>query len=102
MSKRSEPRKKGVVFYIDKNKSAHKMNEQYAMLESGSDRSNKEIEAAVNRGLAACMLSGVAVGAVVMREGGVPLHVCARVLGSPGQRRASDWQQNAPTSPTGR
>lgn len=55
-------------------------------------RENKNIEAAVNRGLAVAMLKGVAAGAALMREEGVPLTVSARVLINPEQRRASDWK----------
>ena len=75
------------------------MDKQYARLETGSIRSNKDIEAAVNRGLAASMLNGVAVGAALMREAGVPSHVSERVLYNAEQRRASDWQQNAVETP---
>jgi hypothetical protein len=75
------------------------MDTQYAKLETGSIRSNKEVEAAVNRGLAASLLDGVEAGAAIMRKEGVPLHVSARVLMNPTQRRASDWQQNALAAP---
>lgn len=55
-------------------------------------RGNKDIEAAVNRGLAIAMLKGVAAGAALMRDEGVPLDVTARVLINPELRRASDWK----------
>ncbi|MGZ3158339.1 MAG: hypothetical protein ACXU7H_04580 [Burkholderiaceae bacterium] len=57
-------------------------------------RENKEIEAAVNRGLAAALLSDRATGAKVMRDAGVPNHVITRVLmGSHVVHRASDWKK---------
>jgi hypothetical protein len=56
-------------------------------------RNNKEIEAAVNRGLAAALLSDKSTGAKIMRDAGVPQHVIARVLmGSNVVHRASDWK----------
>jgi hypothetical protein len=70
------------------------MSQKFSQLETGSVRSNKEIEAAVNRGLAASMLNGLAVGAEIMKAAGVPLHVSTRVLGNPSQRRGTDWHQN--------
>jgi hypothetical protein len=70
------------------------VNARYEFSESEVLRSNGEIEAAVNRGLAASMLQGVAFGAALMRADGVPLHVSMRVLGEPQRRRASDWQHN--------
>ena len=58
-----------------------------------SARENKEIEAAVNRGLAAAMLSDRSSGAKVMLDAGVPQHVITRVLmGSPVVHRATDWK----------
>ncbi len=59
---------------------------------SDPTRGNKSVEAAVNRGLADAMLKGVAAGAALMRDEGVPLNVSARVLINPEQRRASDWK----------
>lgn len=57
------------------------------------ERANKTIEAAVNRGLAAARFYGMAAGARVMRDEGVPVNVAARVLLQPQQfRRASDWK----------
>ena len=55
-------------------------------------RDDKVIEAAVNRGIAIAILKGVAAGAELMRDAGVPLNVSARVLVKPEQRRASDWR----------
>lgn len=58
-----------------------------------SARANKEIEAAVNRGLAAALLSDRHTGAKVMLAAGVPEHVITRVLaGSPVGHRATDWK----------
>ena len=56
------------------------------------ERSNAEVEFAVNRGLAAALLSGVPEGLKVMLEGGVPKGVCTRVLNSTTRRRSSDWK----------
>lgn len=53
---------------------------------------NKEIEAAVNRGLAVTHLSDLPTGARVMRKGGVPLEVGLRVLLHPESRRTTDWR----------
>ncbi len=76
------------------------MTQKLSQLATGSIRTNKEIEMAVNRGLAASMLNGMAVGAAIMKAAGVPLHVSTRVLGNPNQRRDTDWHQNTalPTS----
>jgi len=54
-------------------------------------RSNTEIESAVNRGLAVALFEGILAGARVMSAEGVPLEVSARVLGN-NKRRATDWQ----------
>ena len=58
------------------------------------DRSNKEIEAAVNRGIAVALLEGVPAGAKVMFEAGVPMDVSTRVLVNHFKRRASDWRSH--------
>jgi hypothetical protein len=64
------------------------------MLETA--RENKEIEAAVNRGLAAALLSDRETGAKLMRDAGVPQHVITRVLlGSHVVHRASDWKKES-------
>ena len=56
------------------------------------DRASKEIENAVNRGLAAASFLGLAAGAKVMCDEEVPLSVARRVLLRPSTRRATDWQ----------
>jgi hypothetical protein len=71
------------------------MDKKFSQLETGSIRANKDIEVAVNRGLAASMLDGMAAGAAIMKEAGVPIEVSTRVLSNPGRRRESDWHQNA-------
>lgn len=76
------------------------MNQKFSQLDTGSIRANKDIEMAVNRGLAASMLDGVAAGAAIMKDAGVPLHVSTRVLSHANQRRDSDWQQNSALPPT--
>jgi hypothetical protein len=78
------------------------MNTRQEIPETEMFRSSGEIEAAVNRGLMSAMFSGVAAGAAVMREGGVPLHVSARVLINPAHRRASDWRSVVASLPGGR
>ena len=75
------------------------MNQRLSKLDTGSIRTNKDIEMAVNRGLAASMLNGMAVGAEIMKAAGVPLHVSTRVLGNPNQRRDTDWHQNSALPP---
>ncbi len=76
------------------------MNQKLSQLETGSIRTNKDIENAVNRGLAASMLNGMAVGAAIMKAAGVPLHVSTRVLANPNQRRDTDWHQNTALPPS--
>jgi hypothetical protein len=62
-----------------------------AVIESA--RKNKDIEAAVNRGLAAALLSDKVVGAKIMKDAGVPQHVINRVLmGTTIVHRSSDWK----------
>ena len=56
-------------------------------------RANKNIEAAVNRGLAAALFKGLPDGAKVMCEESVPLDVARRVLLRPRLRRNTDWRQ---------
>lgn len=55
-------------------------------------RTNKHVEAAVERGLVVALLDGVSAGVVQMVNEGVPLNVAARVLLHPNQRRATDWR----------
>ncbi|MET3107321.1 hypothetical protein AAKU67_002196 [Oxalobacteraceae bacterium GrIS 2.11] len=54
-------------------------------------RSNTDVESAVNRGLAVALFEGISAGAKIMSAAGVPLEVSARVLGN-SKRRATDWQ----------
>ena len=56
-------------------------------------RTNTEMEAVVNRGLAVAFLVGLAAGIAIMRVGRVPEHVVTRVLDYPEQRRATDWKR---------
>jgi hypothetical protein len=58
-------------------------------------RSNTEIEAAVNRGLAVANVKGWLAGADQMHKDGVPFHVAARVMLFPKLRRATDWKGRA-------
>ncbi|TDK59257.1 hypothetical protein [Sapientia aquatica] len=55
------------------------------------ERRNKDVEMAVNRGIAAAVLAGIPEGMRVMLEAGVPKEICTRVLNSQTRRRASDW-----------
>jgi len=54
-------------------------------------RLDRELDAAVNRGLAAALLIDVPTGIKIMRDEGVPLEVTARVFLSPQKRRTTDW-----------
>lgn len=56
-------------------------------------RLDKELDAAVNRGLAAALLIDVPTGIKTMRDEGVPLEVTARVFLAPQKRRTTDWKQ---------
>jgi len=55
------------------------------------ERSNMECEAAVNNCLSVAEQTGWLAGAKQMHDKGVPLHVAARVMLFPKQRRATDW-----------
>lgn len=55
-------------------------------------RTDRTLNAAVNRALAAAMLLDVRAGVRSMVREGVPPKIAARVLFSPQQRRATDWQ----------
>ena len=55
-------------------------------------RMDKKLEAAVNRGLAAALLTDIRAGVKVMTEEGVPPDVMVRVFLAPQQRRATDWK----------
>lgn len=59
-------------------------------------RLDRKLEAAVNRGLAAALLTDVRTGVKVMSEEGVPAEVMARVFLAPQQRRATDWKHGIP------
>ena len=54
-------------------------------------RTNKDLAAAVERGIAMALLTNLQAGAFVMDVEGVPLGVAARVLLHPENRRATDW-----------
>lgn len=55
-------------------------------------RNDNKLEVAVNRGLAAAMLSGVQAGVRSMIKEGVPPIIAARVLFNPDRRRSTDWR----------
>lgn len=67
------------------------MEQQTSQQTSWVQRTNTEIESAVNRGLAVALFEGILAGARVMSAEGVPLEVSARVLGN-HKRRSTDWQ----------
>jgi hypothetical protein len=56
-------------------------------------RTDKKLEAAVNRGLAAALLADIRAGMKVMTDEGVPSDVMVRVFLAPRQRRATDWRR---------
>ncbi len=53
-------------------------------------RINHTLEAAVKKGIAATLMSGVFEGVKVMKDNGVPIHIAARVVLSPMFRRSTD------------
>lgn len=55
-------------------------------------RTDKKLDAAVNKGLAAALLFDVPTGIKVMTDQGVPPDVMVRVFLAPQQRRATDWK----------
>jgi hypothetical protein len=57
------------------------------------NRFDGELDAVVNRGLAAAFLLGLSAGMKVMREGGVPAAVIERVFFEPQRRRSTDWKR---------
>ncbi len=60
---------------------------------AADNRSDHTLGAVVNQGLAAALLKGLAAGAKIMSEGGVPPAVIARVFFEPQRRRADDWKR---------
>ncbi|MES2934408.1 MAG: hypothetical protein V4805_13075 [Pseudomonadota bacterium] len=57
-----------------------------------TDRTDLDIEAIVNRGLATAILVDLEAGVAFMRDSGVPMGVVSRVLLDPSRRRNTDWQ----------
>lgn len=55
-------------------------------------RCDTSMAAAVNKGLAAALLSDLPAGFKVMSDADVPTSVIIRVFLHPNQRRASDWK----------
>lgn len=56
-------------------------------------RTNNELDAAVNRGIAAILMFGVQEGIKVMKANKVPVQIAARIVKSPNLRRSTDWKQ---------
>ena len=55
-------------------------------------RHDDSLDAAVNRGIAAILMTGIHAGIEVMKENKVPLHIVARVVLGPNSRRSTDWK----------
>ena len=55
------------------------------------ERTHSEIEAVVNRGIAAAVLVGIPRAMELLNEAGIPKNISLRVLNSKTRRRASDW-----------
>jgi len=68
------------------------IKEDTVVAEPVDERSNSEVEMAVNRGIAAAALEGVPEGLKIMEEAGIPKNISVRVLNSKTRRRSSDWQ----------
>lgn len=56
------------------------------------ERINYKLDAAVNKGIAAILMTGVREGIKVMKENQVPVHIVARVVLGPNSRRSTDWK----------
>ena len=56
------------------------------------ERVNDKLEASVNKGIAAILMSGVREGIKVMNHNQVPIQIIARVVISPNFRRSTDWR----------
>ena len=56
-------------------------------------RTNSELDAAVNTGIAAILMFGLQEGIKVMKANKVPVHIAARIVKSPNLRRSTDWKQ---------
>ena len=54
-------------------------------------RADKDLAAAVERGLAVALLNGLSAGALAMDVEGIPLSIATRVLLHPERCRATDW-----------
>jgi hypothetical protein len=68
------------------------IKEDTVIAEALDERSNSEVEMAVNRGIAAAVLEGVPEGLKIMEEAGIPKNISVRVLNSKTRRRSSDWK----------
>ncbi len=55
-------------------------------------RVNNELEAAVNKAVAAILMIGIHEGMKVMMDNQVPLHVANRIVLGSKSRRSSDWK----------
>lgn len=57
-----------------------------------NERLNNDLEAVVNKGIAALLLFDIRAGVRVMREGHVPHQIIKRIILNPKSRRATDWK----------
>ena len=55
-------------------------------------RTNNELDAAVNRGIAAILMFGLQEGIKVMKDSKVPIQIVIRVIQGPNLRRSTDWK----------
>jgi intracellular sulfur oxidation DsrE/DsrF family protein len=67
-------------------------NTEHAVIHSQNERAQTDIDVVVNQGLAAALLDGIPAGIKIMRERGVPIEVCLRVMRSKNRRRDTDWK----------
>lgn len=68
------------------------LKEDTVIVQPIDERSDADVEIAVNRGIAAAALDSVPEGLKIMEEAGVPKSISVRVLNSKTRRRSSDWK----------
>jgi len=67
-------------------------NTNHAVLSNQNERAQSNIDIVVNQGLAAALLDCVPAGIKIMRENGVPMEICLRIMRSKNNRRDTDWK----------
>jgi len=65
---------------------------EHVVAKALDERTDGDVELAVNRGIAAAVLEGVPKALEIMSEAGIPKNISLRVLNSKTRRRASDWK----------